>query len=101
MQMSVKEFMSGDPVSISVGASALEAYELMLRHGIRHLPVLGPGQHVIGVITADDLAAALAVHQQVLIKDREPAACFRAFLNNNLFGFAVFAGLALDYLFAA
>jgi CBS domain-containing protein/RNA polymerase-binding transcription factor DksA len=61
MQMSVKEFMSGDPVSISVGASALEAYELMLRHGIRHLPVLGPGEHVIGVITADDLAAALAV----------------------------------------
>jgi 4-hydroxybenzoate polyprenyltransferase len=47
------------------------------------------------------LAAALAVHQQVLIKDREPAACFRAFLNNNLFGLAVFAGLALDYLFAA
>jgi 4-hydroxybenzoate polyprenyltransferase len=45
------------------------------------------------------LAAALAVHQQVLIQDREPADCFRAFLNNNLFGLAVFAGLALDYLF--
>jgi 4-hydroxybenzoate polyprenyltransferase len=44
-------------------------------------------------------AAALAVHQQVLIKDREPDACFRAFLNNNLFGLAVFAGIALDYLF--
>jgi 4-hydroxybenzoate polyprenyltransferase len=47
------------------------------------------------------LTAALAIHQQVLIKDREPAACFRAFLNNNLFGLAVFAGIALDYLFAA
>ena len=46
-------------------------------------------------------AAALAIHQQVLIKDREPAACFRAFLNNNLFGLAVFAGIALDCLFAA
>jgi 4-hydroxybenzoate polyprenyltransferase len=44
-------------------------------------------------------AAALAVHQQVLIKDREPAACFRAFLNNNLFGLVVFVGIALDYLF--
>jgi 4-hydroxybenzoate polyprenyltransferase len=44
-------------------------------------------------------ATALVVHQQVLIKDREPAACFRAFLNNNLFGLAVFAGIALDYLF--
>jgi 4-hydroxybenzoate polyprenyltransferase len=45
------------------------------------------------------VAAALAVRQQLLIRDREPSACFRAFLNNNLFGLVVFAGLALDYLF--
>jgi len=45
------------------------------------------------------VAAVLAVHQQVLIRNRQPAACFRAFLNNNLLGLAVFAGLALDYLF--
>jgi 4-hydroxybenzoate polyprenyltransferase len=45
------------------------------------------------------VAAALALHQQRLIRNRDPAACFRAFLNNNLFGFVVFAGLALDYLF--
>jgi 4-hydroxybenzoate polyprenyltransferase len=45
------------------------------------------------------VAAALAIHQQVLIKDREPDRCFRAFLNNNLFGLVVFAGIALDYLF--
>jgi 4-hydroxybenzoate polyprenyltransferase len=44
-------------------------------------------------------AAVLAVHQQRLIRHREPAACFRAFLNNNLFGLAVFAGIALDYVF--
>ncbi len=61
MQTSVKEFMSGDPVSIAPGASALAAYETMLRHGIRHLPVVGPDARVIGVITADDLAAALAL----------------------------------------
>ena len=45
------------------------------------------------------VAAMLAAHQQVLIRNRQPAACFRAFLNNNLLGLAVFAGLALDYLF--
>ncbi len=47
------------------------------------------------------LAAAglLAAHQQRLIRGREPVACFRAFLNNNLFGLVVFAGIALDYLF--
>lgn len=45
------------------------------------------------------VAAALAAYQQVLIRERDPAACFRAFLNNNLFGLAVFGGILLDYLF--
>ena len=49
----------------------------------------------VGLLTA----TALAVHQQLLIRHREPAACFRAFLNNNLFGFVVFAGIVLDYVF--
>jgi 4-hydroxybenzoate polyprenyltransferase len=44
-------------------------------------------------------AAVLAARQQYLIRGREPVACFRAFLDNNLLGLAVFAGLALDYLF--
>ncbi len=42
-------------------------------------------------------AAGFAAYQQWLIRDRRPEACFRAFLNNNWFGAAVFAGLALDY----
>jgi 4-hydroxybenzoate polyprenyltransferase len=46
------------------------------------------------------VAAALAAHQQWLIRDRDPDRCFRAFLGNNLFGLAVFAGILLDYLFA-
>jgi 4-hydroxybenzoate polyprenyltransferase len=46
------------------------------------------------------VAAGLALYQQWLIRHREPAACFRAFLNNNLFGLAVFAGILLHYLFA-
>jgi 4-hydroxybenzoate polyprenyltransferase len=46
------------------------------------------------------VAAALAGYQQVLIRDRDPAACFRAFLNNNLLGLAVFGGILLSYLFS-
>ena len=46
------------------------------------------------------VAAALAAHQQWLIRDRDPDRCFRAFLGNNLFGLAVFGGILLDYLFA-
>jgi 4-hydroxybenzoate polyprenyltransferase len=46
------------------------------------------------------VAAATALHQQYLIRHRDPGECFRAFLNNNLFGLAVFGGILLDYLFA-
>ncbi len=41
-------------------------------------------------------ASLLFVHQQRLIRERQPADCFRAFLNNNWVGAAVFAGLVLD-----
>ena len=44
------------------------------------------------------VAAGIAVYQQWITRTRDPAACFRAFLNNNWFGAAIFAGLALDYL---
>lgn len=44
------------------------------------------------------LAALFSVYQQVLIYRRQPADCFRAFLNNTWFGAAVFGGLLLDYL---
>src|SRR5512141_1811016 len=43
-------------------------------------------------------AAALAAYQQYLIRHRNPTDCFRAFLNNNLFGLAIFGGILLDYV---
>ena len=46
---------------------------------------------------ATALAALLFVYQQHLIRDRVPAACFRAFLNNNWVGAVVFAGIVADY----
>jgi len=44
------------------------------------------------------VAVALGVYQQFLIRARQPAQCFKAFLNNNWLGAAVFAGLVLSYL---
>ena len=41
----------------------------------------------------------VAAYQQYLIRRRDPRRCFRAFLNNNVFGMVVFAGIALHYLF--
>jgi 4-hydroxybenzoate polyprenyltransferase len=44
-------------------------------------------------------AAIFALYEQFLIRERKPENCFRAFLNNNYFGMAVFGGIALEYLF--
>ncbi len=45
------------------------------------------------------VAAALIACQYPMIKNRSREGCFKAFMNNNWVGAAVFAGLALDYYF--
>jgi len=45
------------------------------------------------------LALLLFLYQQFLMRDREPEACVRAFLNNAWLGGCVFAGILLDYVF--
>ena len=45
-------------------------------------------------------AAVLFAYQQWLARRREPAACLRAFLNNNYVGMAIFIGVALHYVYA-
>ena len=44
------------------------------------------------------LAASVAVQHYFLIRTRQPNSCFKAFLGNNWFGFAVFAGTLGHYL---
>ena len=43
------------------------------------------------------VAAGLSLYQQKLIFHRDKALCFKAFLNNNWFGLAVFIGILGDY----
>jgi 4-hydroxybenzoate polyprenyltransferase len=47
------------------------------------------------------VALAIALHHVRIIRRRDPAACFRAFLGNHWLGMAVFAGVALDYALIA
>ncbi|MEX0619607.1 MAG: 4-hydroxybenzoate octaprenyltransferase [Pseudohongiellaceae bacterium] len=47
------------------------------------------------------VAAGLLIYQQWLIRDRAPGPCFKAFLNNNRVGAAIFAGIVLHYSFAS
>ncbi|MDH3342783.1 MAG: 4-hydroxybenzoate octaprenyltransferase [Gammaproteobacteria bacterium] len=51
------------------------------------------GFYFAGLLTA----SGLAIWQQYLIRHREPAACFQAFLNNNWFGLVLFTGVFLEY----
>jgi 4-hydroxybenzoate polyprenyltransferase len=47
------------------------------------------------------VAAAFALYQQLLLKDRDPASSFRAFTNNAWLGGSVFCGIVLEYVFRA
>jgi 4-hydroxybenzoate polyprenyltransferase len=67
---------------------------------IMALLLIGQRAELSGFYYAGVVAATvLALWQQYLIKDRKPAMCFNAFLNNNWFGLVLFIGLALDYQF--
>ncbi len=43
--------------------------------------------------------ACFMLYQQYLIREREPLACFKAFLNNNYIGMSLFIGIAAHYLY--
>ena len=47
------------------------------------------------------IAAVLAVYQHKLISTRDRDACFKAFLNNNWVGCAIFVGIAADFQLGA
>lgn len=70
-----------------------------LLHAATLLILFAIGRH-LGLGLSFDLgllvAAGCALWQQYRIRDRVPAACFRAFLGNNYFGAAIFIGLLLD-----
>jgi CBS domain-containing protein len=57
----VQDLMSPNPVCVEPGAQVLRALDLMVDEGVRHLPVVDARRSVVGVITLDDLAAALPV----------------------------------------
>jgi len=61
MDSEVKTFMTGEPISIEADTSALAALDLMIDHAIRHLPVVDGNGYVRGVLSFDDLRAALPV----------------------------------------
>jgi acetoin utilization protein AcuB len=61
MNSEVKSYMTGQPIAIEPDASVLAAIDLMTDHGIRHLPVVDRSHRVCGVVSFEDLRAALPV----------------------------------------
>jgi CBS domain-containing protein/RNA polymerase-binding transcription factor DksA len=61
MTINVKAWMTGSPVTIEAGASALAALDAMIDHGIRHLPVVDARRRVVGIVSIEDLRAGLPV----------------------------------------
>lgn len=59
MAHEVKSFMTGKPISIDAESPAIAALDLMVEFGIRHLPVIDEERRVRGVVSIDDLRAAL------------------------------------------
>lgn len=56
---SVAELMTPRPTTIEPEASALAALDLMIDSGIRHLPAVDRRARLVGILSVDDLRAAL------------------------------------------
>ena len=94
-----------DDMKLNLKSSALlfgvyDVAIVMLCHGLFIAIMAGVGVWLrLGVIYFAGLvlAGAFVAWQFKLIKHRDRDACFKAFMNNNWMGAAVFAGLAADY----
>lgn len=52
--MFVKDYMSGNPITITPDAGIGDAFKLMKEHSVRRLPVMS-GEQIVGIVTKQDL----------------------------------------------
>jgi 4-hydroxybenzoate polyprenyltransferase len=83
----------GEQDRLIVGLLQVLMTLILLAIGIR----AGLGGAYYGAVA---VATLLFVYQQYLMRDRDRDACFRAFLNNNVYGGIVFIGIVLNYMYA-
>jgi 4-hydroxybenzoate polyprenyltransferase len=84
--------------AITFGRFAVAAVMLCYALALSLIGAVGYGQGLGSVFYAGlVVAAAIAVYHYGLIRERDPARCFKAFLHNNWLGASVFAGIALDF----
>ena len=54
--MLVKDYMTRHPIMVDPNRRVVEIQKLMLENNIRHLPVIGDGKRLIGLVTRQRLA---------------------------------------------
>ena len=96
-----------DDLKIGIKTSAItfgryDVTAVMLCYGLTLVILAGVGHTLhlgwaywLGLL----VAAGITVYHYQLIKDRDTTRCFTAFMHNNWFGAAIFAGIILDKLF--
>ncbi|MDD2389358.1 MAG: CBS and ACT domain-containing protein [Desulfobacterales bacterium] len=57
--MKIRSLMISDPITVTEKATITDAMEVMKNHSIRHLPVVGEGNVLIGFLTLSDLKQGL------------------------------------------
>lgn len=95
-----------DDLKIGINTSAItfgrfDVLGVMLCHAvfIALMIVVGQLQHMNLIYYLSlVVAVGLMVYQYTLIRHRDRALCFKAFLHNNWVGMVIFVGIALDFL---
>src|SRR5262245_19593285 len=54
--MLVKDYMTRHPIMVEPGRRVVEVQRLMVENNIRHLPVIGDGKRLLGLVTRQRLA---------------------------------------------
>ncbi len=66
----VAEIMTRDPVTALASQSALEAWERMLQHNIKALPVLDESGQVVGLLTFEDYLERVGLNARLAVAQR-------------------------------
>ncbi len=77
--MFVKLWMKKDLIVTTPDQTLAEADALMRKHGVRRLPVVGPDNVLVGIITREDIVRAIPVEpasDDVIVGSQAPVAAF-------------------------
>lgn len=76
-QLTVREIMTPNPVTVSPEATIGEAARLMLKNAISGLPVVDTHHHLVGIITESDIFRMVVQQWDEMAEEPQPYAHYR------------------------